>query len=67
MTEPINPDVVEKRERLKAKLAWYQQQAIALYGSEHVTLTPYGPVQACEGGAYVEMTVWVPNTEDTPK
>lgn len=62
MTDKTSP-VYLARQAAQDKLERYRQRAVALYGSTNISLATFSPVQPVDGGAYVDMTVWVPDED----
>jgi hypothetical protein len=56
-------DIFKAHKAQQQKLADYRLKAEKLFGTAFVKVNPHGTVQPCEGGAFVEMIVWVPDEE----
>ena len=56
----MSSPIYEQRQRDKQLNEWYRKAAARLHACE---VTNYGTVKRMHGGAFVEVTVWVPLEE----
>ena len=56
----------DDRQRRQAEREAYREAARRLHGSDRISIGEHAHVQTCEGGAYVEATIWIPEQGTTP-
>ena len=67
MQEHINARVYEERQKQKEAVAWYREQAQRIYGGHGLQVLEHSHVHVTEGGAFVEVVVWIPEQREEQK